>query len=187
MKVINLQDATDSFRPQDLTKWEDWPHDGPRAVVEIIMSILRLGLTLFTYHDHWVRMSGVHAESAVSWEHRMLLMILGFLVNYDRVDPTNLAAAELLGRRVVMIERAVRVNAKAPTFAGLHKMIEHSLDEGGGVATREFTAHMAQVAESEARILKQNRLLREELDSKRKNDSKGDGKGNKDKKGKEGE
>jgi hypothetical protein len=45
-------------------------------------------------------------------------------------------------------------------------MVEHALDEGGGVATREFTAHMAQQAESEARILKQNRLLREELEAK---------------------
>ena len=48
LKLTTLQDATDSFRPLDLSKWEDWPHDGPRAVMEIIMSILRFGLTLFT-------------------------------------------------------------------------------------------------------------------------------------------
>ena len=82
-----------------------------------------------------------------------------------------------------MIERAVRVNPRAPSFVGLHKMIEHALDESGGVAAREFTAHMATLAEAEARVLKQNRLLREELEARRKVDvpgarkKKGDGGG----------
>ena len=47
------------------------------------------------------------------------------------------------------------------------------MDEGGGIATREFTAHMAAQAEAEARILKQNRLLREELEAKQKGGDKG--------------
>jgi hypothetical protein len=84
------------------------------------------------------------------------------------LDPTNCASLELAARRVIMIERAVRVNPKAPNFSGLSKMVEHSMDEGGGIATRDFTAHMAAQAESEARVLKQNRLLREELEAKRK-------------------
>ena len=46
---------------------------------------------------------------------------------------------------------------------GLHKMIEHALDESGGVSTKDFTAHFASVAEADARVLKQNRLFRQEL------------------------
>ena len=42
-------------------------------------------------------------------------------------------------------------------------MTEHALDEGGGLATMEFTAHFAGIAEAEARVLKQNRLYRAEL------------------------
>ena len=42
-------------------------------------------------------------------------------------------------------------------------MIEHALDERAGLATLEFTQHFATVAEADARILKQNRLLRAEL------------------------
>ena len=67
-----------------------------------------------------------------------------------------------------MIERAVKVSPRCPSFHGLHKMIEHSLEEGGGIATKEFTAHMAQMAEADARVLKQNRLYREELAAKKK-------------------
>ena len=67
-----------------------------------------------------------------------------------------------------MIERAVKLNPKCPVFTGLSKMIQHSLDDGGGVMTRDFTSHIAQQAEAEARILKQTRLLREELEAKQK-------------------
>ena len=93
-------------------------------------------------------------------------MLLSLFLRYDRLDGSNSAGAEYAARRLVMLERATKVNPKCPTFVGLHKMIEHSLDEGGGLATREFTAFMAQVAEAVARILKQNRLLREEMASK---------------------
>ena len=168
--VVGLQEAIAGFRPRDLKEVVDWPHQGPRAVSEFLRSVLTLGLTMFTYHDHWVRQSGVHGESSVSWEHKMLCAALAMAIGYDRLDVTNVASFELVARRILMIERAVRVNPKAPSFVGLHKMIEHALDEGGGVATREFTAHMATLAEAEARILKQNRLLREELEARKKTD-----------------
>ncbi len=52
-------------------------------------------------------------------------------------------------------------------------MIEHALGEGGGVATKEFAAHVAMLAEGEAGVLKQNRLLREEFWRKIKNPAQG--------------
>ena len=71
------------------------------------------------------------------WERKMLLTSLAMTTNYDKLDVTNIAAAELMARRVIMIERAVRVNPKAPVFTGLGKMIEHALEEGGGIASTE--------------------------------------------------
>ena len=167
-----LGHAMANFRPADLATVPTWPHSGPRAVVELLQGIHGLGLTTSTYHTYWVRESGVHGESAVAWEHKMHLQVLGLAVGYDGLDPTNCAHLELVARRIVMIERAVKVNPKAPSFEGLHKMIEHDQDEKGGVATKQFTAHMAQQAEVEARILKQNRLLREELEAKKKDKDK---------------
>ena len=82
------------------------------------------------------------------------------------LNPTNCARLELAARRAVMIERAVKVNPKVPSFEGLHKMIEHAQDEAGGVATRRLTAHMAQQAGTEARVLKRSRVPREELEAK---------------------
>ena len=181
--VLPLAEAVSGFRPVDLKTVPEWPHQGPRAVLELVASVQTLGQTLFTYHEFWVRQSGAQADSAVSWEHKMLCTQLAMAVGYDRLDASNVASLELVGRRIIMIERAVRVNPRAPSFVGLHKMIEHALDESGGVAAREFTAHMATLAEAEARVLKQNRLLREELEARRKIDvpgarkKKGDGGG----------
>lgn len=72
----------------------------------------------------------------------------------------------------MMIERAVRVNPRMPASTGLRKVIEHSLDEGGGVATRKFTPHVAQLAEVDAHIMKQSLLLSEEPSNQEKDDSK---------------
>ena len=109
----------------------------------------------------------------------MICQALALGLGYDTLDGSNCACLELMARRALMIERAVKVNPKAPNFQGLQKMIEHSLDEGGGIATREFTKYMAEQAEAEGKVLKQQRLLREELASnhKKDKDGKGDGKG----------
>ena len=96
-------------------------------------------------------------------EHKTLMHALGLMQVYDQLDLPALAGAEFLARRVVVIERAVRVNPKAPDFTGLHKMLEHRLDESGGIKAMNFTAHFAQLAEAEARVLRQQRLYRSEL------------------------
>ncbi len=59
----------------------------------------------------------------------------------------------MAARCVVVSERAAKVSDKSPSFVGLGKIIEHTLGEGGGVATREFTSHTATLAEAEARVL----------------------------------
>ena len=52
-------------------------------------------------------------------------------------------------------------------------MVDHTMAEGGGVNTQDFIAHRADLAEKEARIMKQIRQLHEEMD----HIGKGDGSG----------
>lgn len=166
-----LQEAVDALRPRDLGKWRTWPRSGPRAVTELVQSVVMLGYTMFAYHDFRIRQSGLHPESAVAWEHKLICMTLGFLVSFGRLDVASCAGAEHSASRLLVIERAVMVNPLAPVCSGLHKMIQRSLDEGGGVATRELTSLMAQLAEVDARIMKHNRLLGEEFSKKETDDS----------------
>ena len=159
---LSLSDAVNTLRPTDLKKQKDWPHPGPRASEEVPAGIRAAGREIIPYHDLWVSQVGIHRDSSIAWEHKILLTILAFMLCFDQLDITNTASGEFLCRRLLQLQRAVRANPRVPDFTGLHKMIEHHLDEAGGVTAREFTKHIAVEAESEARILKQNRLLREE-------------------------
>ena len=178
----SLSEALATHRPfalsiPDEVRRRGWPHVGPRAILEVLNSMRGLGREAWTYHDFYIARSGLHPESSIAWEHKCLLVILAMMLCIDQLDVTNLAAAEYLARRLVMIERVVRVNPRCPNFSGLNRLIEHSMDEGGGLATQEFTAHFAQVAEADARVLKQNRLLREERTTAEKSNASNSGKG----------
>ena len=74
-----------------------------------------------------------------------------------------MAGAEYLARRAVQVQRAVRANPKCPSFPGLEKMCDQTLDEATGLATRDLTKHFADISEADAKIMKQQRLLRSEM------------------------
>jgi len=153
--VRPLSELVSNLKPVDTAKMSrPWPHEGPRAIMEVLTSILGLGLVLTTYSPYWAREAGIHLEATLAWEHKIICHALSLVLGYDGLDISNLASAEYLSRRLIQIERAVRVDPKAPSFVGLAGMIRYAQDERGGLATREFTNHMAQQAESEARILK---------------------------------
>ena len=126
-----LEDAINSWRPADLSGVADWPHKGSRARIEMASSIRCSGRNFFTWRELWMSSGGLHPESSSAWEHRVLLTVLGLLLCFDQLDGTNIAGIELAARRVIMIEKAVKVNPESPSFVGLSKMIEHSFDEGG--------------------------------------------------------
>ncbi len=151
------------LRPVDRSKDKTYPHPGPSAAIELLSSVRSSNHELIAYDDYWSKNSGISQQSAIRCEHRSIFHALGLFQSWDQIDLPNTAGGEYLCRRAVQIQRAVRVNPRAPSFLGLHKMIEHALDESGGVSTKDFTAHFATVAEADARVLKQNRLFRQEL------------------------
>ena len=84
----------------------------------MLHSIRGLGVRPFAHHDLWQQRSSVLSEAAVCWEHQLLCQTLGLAVQYDRLDVTNVASLELVTRCLVMMERAVKLNPEAPSFAG---------------------------------------------------------------------
>ena len=79
-----------------------------------------------------------------------------------------------------MIQRAVKRNPRTPDFDGLDCFMSNALDVQGGIVTSEFEKHMSDVQRSEAQIMKQQRLAREEteaLDKRKKHDKHDKGKG----------
>lgn len=135
---------------------------GPSAVRELCMSIAQSRLDPNAYAVQWKTASGVTAQSALAYEHRMLVTALGLMVCEDRLDPTQLSVAEHLGRRVLQIEKAVRKNHRQPEFDGLEMYMKHLADAGLGAQAPVFETHMAEQMKAEAQVLKQSRMAREE-------------------------
>ncbi len=152
---------------------------GPPAVDEVVQSIVASGVEPPAYHLQWVSGSGVNGKSAAAREHLLLLYALWLLVCVDGLDATNMATAEHLARRFLMIERATRRNPRSPDYEGLASYMEHMVEGGHGLPVAAFDRHVAELQRAEAQILKQSRLAREEqvADAKRKPDPKGKGRG----------
>ncbi len=79
--VLPLNEAVSGLRPRDLREVFEWPHQGPRVALEYTQAVSTLGL-----HEFLVRQSGIHAESSVSWEHKLLCSMLALWTSYDRLD-----------------------------------------------------------------------------------------------------
>ena len=149
--VMNLGDALASFRPREHKDMTGWSHEGPRASLEVLHSIR--GLEGHTYHLPQSVAATIQGPLRSCSVLRTQIPVKPW-VQHDRLDVTNVASLELVIQRLVMVERAVKLNPKAL------RMIDHALSEGRGVTTKDLTAH---IAENEARILKQNQLLGEEV------------------------
>ena len=93
---------------------------------------------------------------------------LRYFVQYDQVDATGLAGLEHMVRRIIMIEMAVNRNPKAPDWEGLEMVVAARVNDTGGVSVPKFMNWVGDQQKTEAQVLKQGRLIREERDADRK-------------------
>ena len=157
---------------------------GPSALTEVLQTILASGLEPAAYRQHWRTTSGITPNSGLAIEFGLLVEILWLSTCHDLLNPFELSSLELVARRLLMIERAVKRNSRNPDFEGLDPYLGHTLDPSGGTQSSPFAEHIAQIQKTEAIVMKQNRLLAEEVTSS--NKKKGD-KAKVKAKGKEGE
>ena len=75
----------------------------------------------------------MHPKASVAVEFGNNLKVLRHLTCYDQLDVANVAGAELIARRTLQIQRAVRQNPCQPSSEGLEAM---------------FSRHLTRVAES---------------------------------------
>ena len=166
------------------TKMPGWIFQGPSASKELFAGIVSNGMEPPGYLAHYQASSGMSTTSGLAVELKVLLTVLWLLVTHDRVNIFNLAGAELVSRRVLMIQRAVKKNSRSPDFEGLDGYLSNTLDPLGGVLCPEFNKHISELQKTESAILKQQRLAREEADAvtarkKKEKDGKGGGKAEK--------
>ncbi|CAK0792572.1 unnamed protein product [Prorocentrum cordatum] len=168
-------DARGGDREDERVDFGDWPSWGSSALPELLAAILVTGLTLTSYWGHWVSESRVSRNAVVAQEVRHALNQLHHGATYDLVDPSNLASLELLGRRVLQIQRAVKRCPRHLSFEGLDLTLISSLDESRGVATSKFDAFVAKEQKAQGIILKEERMYRvEQVSEAKKYERQGD-------------
>ena len=159
------------------------PHfglQGPPTVQEFFMALRAAGKTLVQYDSDWRTSSGVPARGGIARFHTALCELLRLLITIDKMDPSNIAAAELGVRWIITIERAVERNPRAPDWDGLEHAVAGRITSSGAAEVAGFMTWLSGVQRDQAQVLKQGRMLREEriAESKRgKQDPKGKGKG----------
>lgn len=168
---------SEAVRTMKKATLEDWPLKGPSAAKEVLDGIRATGMEPPAYCAHYVQVSGIKPSSGLYTEFKNLISLLWMFVCHDRLDAHNCATAELLCRRIVMIQRVVRTNPRSPDFEGLECFMANALDASGGIVTSDFEGYVADIQRNEAQVMKQQRLAREEAEAadKRKRVQKGGG------------
>ena len=139
-----------------------WPMRGLRVLVEFMESLRSAGLSFTTHHLEWLRRSDVAPGAAVVREHFHVSESLRSYGQFDQLDPSNCAGAELQVRRLVQIETAVRRNPKVPDYTGLECMLDSCTDSSGAAVTATFDSWVTERQRDAANTQKQGHLVREE-------------------------
>lgn len=157
---MTLQAALALMSEED---FDDWGFRGPRAVREYLCAIRDGPGDLISYHNGWVRTSGIPTSSAIAHEHRSLIETLRLGYSRDQLDLTNLSCMENVVRRLVILELAVSRNPAAPDFTGLDLVSETPLGPQGQAHVSKVTAWVTDRLKERAQIQKQARLFKEEF------------------------
>lgn len=147
MRCLAEHDAIAMWRDEDD---REFPLRGPKMAKDMFMSLRAAGQTLLQHHLDFVRISGVPPKGAIAREHAALTDALRYLVTWDMIDVTACVGAELITRRIFVLEAAVARNPKAPDWEGLDMVQSHTLTEEGGAVAAKFAAWVANVQKDEA-------------------------------------
>ncbi|CAK0850708.1 unnamed protein product [Prorocentrum cordatum] len=157
-----LKESVNLFK---VPRFEDWPFDGPSVADEVLTEVTKAGLELQLYPTWWESKSGVNPQSSVAREVRLCFDYLRCFQSHDQLNLPALWGVDLICRRVIVCQRAVRRSPKNPDFSGFERFLQASLDDSGGLRTSEFDKHMAESQKTDATVLKQFRLWQEELEA----------------------
>ncbi|CAK0811644.1 unnamed protein product [Prorocentrum cordatum] len=169
-RAMLLRESINLFREP---KFPDWPFEGPSAAKEVLGDVAAAGLELHLYPTWWESKSGVNPTGSVAREVRLAFDYLRMLQAYDQTNMVSLAAVELICRRIVVCQKAVRRNPKAPDFTGLERFVLSNFDESGGLKTTEFDKYMAEQQKASAVALKSMRQDVEEQENEKKRQAAG--------------
>ncbi|CAE8604544.1 unnamed protein product [Polarella glacialis] len=114
------------------------------------------------YLGTFMRKSGVADNTACCHELKNLFEMARVGIGYDQIDVGNLVSFELIVRRFLEIQTAVRRNLQHPIFDGLDQSALGSVDEVGGACAVSYGRWLGEQQKAEVKLLRGQREYREE-------------------------
>ena len=161
-----------------IENFADWPVLGPRSVPWCLAFLKKEGRNLELHHERFKAVAKLEASSWGVAEHKEICAYLTHLCCYDQVDPSNLAAAEAMFRRLQTIEysyvekvRQLEANAGGGSrLTGEEQAIFGGLQQSDAslMIAPELLDHARAEAERSASLAKNLRKAREEREAAKK-------------------
>lgn len=157
-----FRDFADCLAVSNEEEFDDWPLDGPRTFREYVDLIRRRAGTPSGYHTKWLIETQLEKRSSEALTHEIGMGVIELGYTVDQINGSNLAAFELLGRWMQMLEHAVAQNAKKPQMTSTGHFLGTQSRSGVGGLTSTLAKHVAGRAAEEASVLKEQRKASEE-------------------------
>ena len=138
------------------------PLGGPMVGGKWLDEVMKQGhISLVSRHERWAAESGVQRGSGLAFEHEALSRALQLLATHDGFNLRVSAGAELMLRRLQLLEDAVGEDPSNPSYDGASHFMGQPSRRGGGFVHPELKKYVAEELGREAAIMKEKRKARE--------------------------
>ena len=139
--------------------FDDWPLEGPRTVRWMAKEIAKAGGGPLQHHQRWkAAVRGDEGDRSVH-EHELLCLALELAGCYDQLDIGSLAAFEVLGRRLQLIEES-KAAGGATAYEGAKFFLGYR--RGGTLLAPGLGKHVAHKLQEEVSVMEERRKHLEE-------------------------
>ena len=166
----------------------DWPIDGPRTLLWVVLFILRVAGTPLAWHQKFRTDGDLDDDEPGVGNHEMMCRLLEIGLCYDQLHGSNLASMELVARAIQTENERYRYRFESSEDSELNHNLMIGMTHGRGhvCVCPALRDHVSTQLQKEAAIAKERRKAREERALAASNTGGGGGRGKKKKKGKGG-
>ena len=135
---------------------------GPRTALPLARSWRDAGLSAVTHHESWVRGAKIPDGDRSVHEHEMICRVMESMLTVDQLNIGALQSAELLARRLQLIEDAHRGSPSNPDYSAAELYMGLQTRKDGASVVPAFQKYVAEGLKDEVAIQKEKRKAKEE-------------------------
>ena len=154
----DFREAVEMLEEVDMT---DFPLAGPRVAHWSLTAMASSTAGPMARHHRWVQEARIPSSDRSIYEHEVISRFIEFALCYDGLALDNLACAELLLRRMQLIEHSHLDDPNSPNWEGARHFMGTGERRGGAIVAPALEQFVAENLRGEAAIAKERRKARE--------------------------